>query len=280
MAAELAGRDGALQILDVRESRSSVAGVLIAAAAEGVAFFAFVDDAHADGGGGSGGCLSPDVARIVASRARTWQPSCPMATAAARAAEPAAAAGGRGAGRRSRRGSARGGRRHAGCRRPPRRPASSRQPEPSPRLSRARRAPAAPDLLHDPRLALSDSAAQGLATAGPASRTSEILTSLVARHTIALGNVAPDGSFTITMVDGAPSGRPTSRRATSLRSSRRSTRASADRGRLALADRRQERATTVLQRSRPPAPHPGRLRPAAAEAGTGGRRAASGRARA
>ena len=34
--------------LDVRESRSSVAGVLIAAAAEGMAFFAFVDDAHAE----------------------------------------------------------------------------------------------------------------------------------------------------------------------------------------------------------------------------------------
>ena len=64
VAAELAGREGALQILDVRESRSSVAGVLIAAAAEGMAFFAFVDDAHASGGGG--GALSPDVAHVVA----------------------------------------------------------------------------------------------------------------------------------------------------------------------------------------------------------------------
>ena len=49
VAAELAGRDGALESLDVRESRSSVAGVLLAAAAEGVAFFAFVDNAHAAG---------------------------------------------------------------------------------------------------------------------------------------------------------------------------------------------------------------------------------------
>ena len=64
VAAELAGRDGALQSLDVRESRSSVAGVLIAAAAEGVAFFAFIEDAHAASGGGGG--FSPDVAKIVA----------------------------------------------------------------------------------------------------------------------------------------------------------------------------------------------------------------------
>ena len=64
------------QTLDVRESRSSVAGVLIAAAAEGMAFFAFVDNAHADGGGG--GDSRPTSRTSSRSRDRTWPSSRPI----------------------------------------------------------------------------------------------------------------------------------------------------------------------------------------------------------
>ena len=204
VAAELAGRDGALQSLDVRESRSSVAGVLIAAAAEGAAFFAFMDDAHAEGG------LSPDVARVVA---------------LTRPHMPAVIPDGSG-------GSGSGGGGAADVVAQADAPAAGATPDqvampaaapdplpadaagqgaatPEPAVVEAAAAPVAPpppDLLHDQRLTLSDSAAQGLAEIGPSSRTSEILTSLVARHTLELGTVNPDGSFIITMVDGAPVG--------------------------------------------------------------------------
>ena len=63
--------------------------------------------------------------------------------------------------------------------------------------------PVPPDLLHDTRLSLSDTASEALATAGPSSRASQILSSLVERHTIGVSAMSPDGSFTITMVDGA-----------------------------------------------------------------------------
>ena len=206
VAEELAGRDGALELLDARESRSSVAGVLIAAAAEGVAFFAFVDEAHASGGGG--GALSPDVAHIVALTRSQLPAVTPeaggggvqqldVASAAdtpsngavvdppqtgGGATEPPAPDG--------------------GAQAPP--PESGAGQAPPADVVPVATAPPAPDLLHDPRLSLTDAAVAGLTTAGPTSRTSQILTSLLAHHTVSVGAVAPDGSFTITMVDGAP----------------------------------------------------------------------------
>ncbi len=212
VAEELAGRDGALQSLDVRESRSSVAGVLIAAAAEGVAFFSFIEDAHADSGGG--GSFSPDVARIVA----LTRPRMPAVVPGGNglAVEHAVQGGGGG-------GSGGGGGdapvddppatngatepppvdAGAGAAAPP-----AAVPDAGAAVVDAGAAPAAVpvhlDLLHDPRLALGDTAAQALASAGPDSRTSQILESLVAHHTVSVGTISPDGSFTITMVDGAP----------------------------------------------------------------------------
>ncbi|MDX6628346.1 MAG: peptidoglycan DL-endopeptidase CwlO [Gaiellales bacterium] len=206
VAAELAGRDGALQTLDARESRSSVAGVLIAAAAEGVAFFAFIDDAHASGGGG--GALSPDVAQVVALTRPHMQAIVPEGNGGGAPLDVAAAtdqpANGAVAeppqtGSATTEPPAPDGVGQA----PP--PDAGGQPPPAEVVPETT-APPAPDLLHDPRLSLTDTAAQGLATAGPTSRTSEILTSLLAHHTVSVGAVAPDGSFTITMVDGAPVG--------------------------------------------------------------------------
>ena len=249
VADELAGRDGALQNLDVRESRSSVAGVLIAAAAEGVAFFAFVDNAHADGGGGGGGSLSPDVARIVDAhapahagrrargqrrrrRARGRRRGRRLASGAAAGRRERAAAGGRGRLHAAARGRGRG-------------------------SGDAVATPVPPDLLHDTRLSLSDTASEALATAGPSSRTSQILSSLVEHHTIGVSAMSPDGSFTITMVDGAPVEPREHRRARPRRAALGPRSGdSADGHRHALADE----PGRLLQRRRPLPPHRGRLR--------------------
>jgi cell wall-associated NlpC family hydrolase len=200
VAAELAGRDGALQTLDVRESRSSVAGVLIAAAAEGVAFFAFVDNAHADGGS-----VSPDVAKIVALTRPHIAAVVPDGNGGGGAdavAQADATPSGAAAGEPVATGTPDAPPVDSGGQPPPEPP-----PEPAPDAVPEVAAPAAaPDLLHDPRLSLTDSAEQALGAAGPTSRTAQIMTSLLERHTISVGAVAPDGSFTIMMVDGAPVG--------------------------------------------------------------------------
>jgi cell wall-associated NlpC family hydrolase len=198
VADELTGRDGALQVLDVRESRSSVAGVLLAAAAEGVAFFAFVEESHAAGGGG--GDLSPDVAQIVA----LTRPQMPAVVStgngggAADVLTPADAAPGGGAPPVDEPPA-------GGTVEPPEGSGGTPPPEPGvDAVPEVAAPPAAPDLLHDPRLSLSETAEGALAAAGPDSRTSEILTSLLAHHTVTVGTISPDGSFTITMVDGSP----------------------------------------------------------------------------
>lgn len=71
LAQELAGQVSGLQTLELRESRSSLAGVMMAAAAEGVGAFELMNYVRGGGGGGGGGGMLQGQAAAVVNHALT-----------------------------------------------------------------------------------------------------------------------------------------------------------------------------------------------------------------
>ncbi len=65
LAQELSVQVSGLQTLELRESRSSLAGVMMAAAAEGVGAFELMNYVRGGGGGGGGGVLQGQAAAVV-----------------------------------------------------------------------------------------------------------------------------------------------------------------------------------------------------------------------